>query len=147
MFRWRRRTWAGQSTYLTTSGASYQPPKSAQAMRCLRCDCWDQHGWAHRHHAGKACECNFPTDWIRFGKADRLQQMDIQTCIDAYIELSKTVFTPRKRNRVFGRVFQNVIGNAAFNHKALEQAIKKIVSQSQGDEDAPLLEDEPKCKV
>ncbi|RFU29627.1 hypothetical protein B7463_g6711, partial [Scytalidium lignicola] len=74
-------------------------------------------------------------------------KMDVDSCIDAYVSLSREVFNPRMTTRIFGRALQGVIGNAAFDYKALEKAVKRVVGDCLGDENTPLLEKDPKCKV
>ena len=59
-------------------------------------------------------------------------QMDIQTCIDAYSELSRDVFSKKSlpvdlRGNVKGR----------FKASKLEKALKKIIEQSGYPKDAP----------
>ena len=73
--------------------------------------------------------------------------MDIESCIEAYVKLSERVFTPRKRSRLLGKKFMNLIGQEIFNHETLEDAIKRVVRQSGCDENAPLLQASPKCKT
>lgn len=73
--------------------------------------------------------------------------MDVQTCIDSYMTISREVFRPRMRTRLVGRVIQSLAGSAAFDHRALEEAIKGIVANSLGDGDEMLLEEDPACKV
>ncbi|KAK3942902.1 hypothetical protein QBC46DRAFT_379056 [Diplogelasinospora grovesii] len=74
-------------------------------------------------------------------------RMDVQTCIDSYMELSRQVFNPRIGMGRFARILQSLTGNAAFDHNALEEAIKGVVRDVLGDENAPFLEKNPKCKV
>ncbi|CAH0002317.1 unnamed protein product [Clonostachys byssicola] len=73
--------------------------------------------------------------------------MGIDSCIDAYIKLSKDIFTPRKRNKILGKNLLKITGQAAYSHNALEDAIKHVIRQSGIDENAPLLESAPKCKM
>ncbi|KAI1743759.1 hypothetical protein F4680DRAFT_407402 [Xylaria scruposa] len=76
-----------------------------------------------------------------------LFQMDIQTCIDTYLNLSKVVFRPRRREKVFGRKVLNLLGHAPFDHSLLEQEIKSLAFQYLGDENALLYQETAKCKV
>ncbi|OCL07594.1 FabD/lysophospholipase-like protein [Glonium stellatum] len=81
-------------------------------------------------------------------------EMDVDTALAAYRNLSKEVFIPRKRNRILGSRFQNFIGNGTFDHKALEKIIKSIIKEALTKqqctgklEEAPLLQEHPKCKI
>jgi len=75
--------------------------------------------------------------------------MDIDTAIAKYVELSKVIFTPRKRNVLGGHLLHNLMGNATFDGKVLETCIKEVVKGTLGTEnmDAPLLQEKPKCKM
>jgi hypothetical protein len=53
--------------------------------------------------------------------------MDIQSCINTYIDISKDVFTPRKRMWLGGRRLQNILGQATFPAAKLEDKIKELV--------------------
>jgi hypothetical protein len=83
-----------------------------------------------------------------------VQEMDVETAINAYCELSKTAFAPRKRNVIAGSVVAKIFGSATFDHKSLEGAIKSVIKkaldgQHPADqlENAPLLQDHPTCKM
>jgi hypothetical protein len=76
-------------------------------------------------------------------------EMDIQSAIDAYAELSSSVFTPKRK--VFSLVrrasdFVSMTGR--FSTAGLEQALKDTISSTIGEENAMLLSpDETRCKV
>lgn len=74
-------------------------------------------------------------------------EMDVDAAIKAYTQLSSSIFVPRLRNRATAKSFPKLIGNSVFDHKKLENAIKIIVKQWAGDEDATLLQQEQRCKV
>ncbi|KAI0966217.1 acyl transferase/acyl hydrolase/lysophospholipase [Xylaria arbuscula] len=76
-----------------------------------------------------------------------LLEMDVETCIETYLKLSKVVFKPRKRAKVLGRILLNTLGQAPFDHKLLEQEIKRLAFEKLGDENAPLYQQTAKCKV
>ncbi|KAI0440450.1 hypothetical protein F4803DRAFT_527358 [Xylaria telfairii] len=76
-----------------------------------------------------------------------LFEMDVQTCIDAYLDLSKLIFKPRMRAKLFHRLFLNVLGQAPYDHKLLEQEIKRLASEVFKDENAPLYQENTRCKV
>lgn len=69
--------------------------------------------------------------------------MDIDECINAYMELSNRIFT-KKRPLLNARL--KIQGK--FDTKALEEGIKKIVRDKTGSEDT-LLRDDPNapCKM
>ena len=70
-------------------------------------------------------------------------EMDVSSCIDAYVALSDTVF-----HKVHHRVRLNGKTQARFDTAALERAIKNITASSGHDEDALLKAGpEAKCKV
>jgi len=73
--------------------------------------------------------------------------MDVASCINKYMTISREVFNPRLRTRLLGRVLPSLAGSAAFDHQALEKAIKDIVRDALGDENAAFLEEDPQCKV
>ncbi|KAL7626416.1 hypothetical protein AAE478_003188 [Parahypoxylon ruwenzoriense] len=74
-------------------------------------------------------------------------RMDLSSCIKAYTDMSKVVFSPRRRTKILGRTLQNIIGNATFDHKVLEDTIRGMVQDRLGDADAALLEEGPGCKI
>jgi hypothetical protein len=69
--------------------------------------------------------------------------MDVQSCIDAYCELSKDVFKDEnvfgKIGRLSGRVIKASRGKAWFDAAKLETAVKTIVRKQLGDGNAPLI--------
>lgn len=75
--------------------------------------------------------------------------MDVEAAITAYTELAKVVFTPRKRNIFGGHFLHKVLGNATFDGKALETAVKDVVRKALGDENenAALRQNNPKCRM
>ncbi|KAI0851849.1 FabD/lysophospholipase-like protein [Daldinia vernicosa] len=74
-------------------------------------------------------------------------RMDVASCIEAYIDMSKDVFKMSLWMRILGRTFLNIIGRAMFDHKVLEDKIRGIVQDRLGDADAALLEEDPDCKI
>jgi len=75
--------------------------------------------------------------------------MDVQTCIDKYLELSKSVFTRRKRTLIGGAILHKVFGSPPFSAERLEVMIEDLL----GSVDPPLHKDtqflckEPSSKV
>ncbi|KAK0747380.1 phospholipase, partial [Apiosordaria backusii] len=74
-------------------------------------------------------------------------RMDVQSCIDSYMALSREVFSPRFRARLFGRVFQSMAGSSAFDYEVLERVVQDMVERTTGKPDTVLLEDDPNCKI
>jgi hypothetical protein len=75
--------------------------------------------------------------------------MDIETAIARYVELSKVIFTPRKRNMLGGHLLHILMGNATFDGKVLETCVKEVVKHTLGPEnvDSPLLQEKPNCNM
>jgi hypothetical protein len=73
--------------------------------------------------------------------------MDIESAIKAYVDLSKVIFVPRKRNMIGGHVVQNILGNATFDAKKLERFVKNVLVDALEDENAVLLQTEPQCRM
>ncbi len=69
-------------------------------------------------------------------------EMDVQSCIDAYCDLSKVVFQDDsifgKLGRVSGRFAKAVGGRPWFDAAKLETEVKSIVQKRLGNADAPL---------
>jgi cytochrome c556 len=69
--------------------------------------------------------------------------MDVQSCIDAYCELSKTVFQDEnllgKMGRLSGRVIKASRGKPWFEAAKLESAVKTIIKKQLGDANAALF--------
>lgn len=75
--------------------------------------------------------------------------MSIETCIEEYKKLAKTIFRPRKRRYLGGSRFWNFFGHSTFNAKYLEDAIKKVLQNVRPplNEDAMLMNRGSKCKM
>jgi len=75
--------------------------------------------------------------------------MDIDTAIAKYVELSKVIFTPRKRNILGGHYFHNLMGTATFDGKVLETCVKEVIKHILGAKniDVPLRQKKPNCKM
>jgi hypothetical protein len=79
--------------------------------------------------------------------------MSLEACEEAYVELSREIFTPKNPNQgalswlSWGRGKDFLQANGRFDHKALENAIKKRIKMSKFDEDVLLKDEDPKCKV
>ena len=73
-------------------------------------------------------------------------KMDIRECIDAYIQLSESVFQPK---RSLNDIIRRWKGRGKFNSEKLTKAIREITEKAGQNADAKLLEDDfdPKCKV
>ena len=75
--------------------------------------------------------------------------MSIETCIEEYKKLAKTIFSPRKRRYLGGSWLWNVLGYSTFNAKYLEDAIKKTLQTVTPplNEDAMLVNRGSKCTM
>jgi len=76
-------------------------------------------------------------------------EMDIQTAIKAYIELSTSIFT-HKRNKlnILSRTSDLVLMKGRFNTVALDHALKTIIHTVLGEEDTDFISAiELKCRV
>ncbi|XTI90165.1 hypothetical protein V2W45_1344883 [Cenococcum geophilum] len=62
-------------------------------------------------------------------------EMDVQSCIKAYKDLSSTVFTPRKRVAFGGSLLHKLVGAAPFSAEKLESEIRKVVEDNEPLED------------
>jgi patatin-like phospholipase/acyl hydrolase len=76
-------------------------------------------------------------------------KMDIEACIEAYLQMSKDVFQPRKRKfDLLGRVNDALKVRGRFSSEALKWGIQRIVAQAGENEEAKLrVEAHPKCRV
>ncbi len=76
-------------------------------------------------------------------------RMTLQECEDAYLDLSKEIFTPRSQgswNPLWStKTFLDVRGR--FDSKVLEEAIKKYIQKMNFPDDILLKDDKPECKV
>jgi hypothetical protein len=72
--------------------------------------------------------------------------MDIDSCIEAYLQLSELIFKKRRLN-----IFQTSLSgklNSRYDAVQLERSIKQLCVRCGLDEDAPLLEgNDAKCKT
>jgi patatin-like phospholipase/acyl hydrolase len=76
-------------------------------------------------------------------------KMDIEECINAYIQISKDVFQPKKKKfDILGRASDALKVLGRFDSEALKRGIQEIVAQSGEIRDAKLkVDSEPKCRV
>jgi hypothetical protein len=67
-------------------------------------------------------------------------EMDVTSCIDAYLRISKDVFQFKKRSRLnmLGKVRDVLQVQGKFDHKKLEEAVQSIVKDAGLDPEAPL---------
>ncbi|KAI9731305.1 MAG: hypothetical protein M1834_005208 [Cirrosporium novae-zelandiae] len=72
--------------------------------------------------------------------------MSVEAAINTYIELSSTIFTPRRRTLLGGRFLHNMAGRATFEGNVLKECIKKVVREQEGNENAPLYQQDPKSR-
>ena len=78
-------------------------------------------------------------------------KMDVQSCIDAYVEMSSAIFEPKKHKlNIPGRATNFVLVRGKFDSEKLAQKIRDTITRYSNDEaDARLAEDDPdpKCRV
>jgi patatin-like phospholipase/acyl hydrolase len=76
-------------------------------------------------------------------------KMDIEACIEAYLQISKGVFQPRKNKfDLIGRANDALKVRGRFDSEALKREIQRIVAQAGEKEEAKLrVEAKPKCRV
>jgi len=75
--------------------------------------------------------------------------MDIDTCIAAYVQISRQVFQPKKKHFQFvERASDALRVRERFSSDELKKQIQKIVVAANQDAEAKLkIEDDPKCRV
>jgi len=74
-------------------------------------------------------------------------EMDIDTCINSYLELASSIFQ-KKSTSIVGRLREVYSARGRFDSRALEEAVKKIVISRGLSADATLsFGEEPKCKT
>ena|SRR5277367_34932 len=74
-------------------------------------------------------------------------EMDIDACINSYLELSSSIFQ-KKSTSIVGRLREVYSARGRFDSRALEEAVKKIVISRGLSADATLsFGEEPKCKT
>jgi hypothetical protein len=76
-------------------------------------------------------------------------KMSIEECIDAYLQISKEVFQPKRSWLNWPAKVKDILNlGEQFDSKKLEAKIKDIVKKSGESVDAMLkIEDNPKCRV
>lgn len=73
--------------------------------------------------------------------------MDIDACINSYLELAGLVFQ-KKSTSIVGKLREVYFAKGRFDSRALEEAVKKIVISRGLSADATLsFGEEPKCKT
>ena len=73
--------------------------------------------------------------------------MDVDTCIQKYLELSSTVFQPRRSKTNFvGRLTDLLKAGEAYSSKDFEAEIKKLTPKV-NDDDEPLNHPDTTCRV
>jgi len=67
-------------------------------------------------------------------------EMNVDTCIDAFIKLSEGVFTPKRhRANLTGRLADAFFFQGVYDVEVLISVVREFVQQSEGDEEAPML--------
>lgn len=73
--------------------------------------------------------------------------MSLEDCENGYLEMSKSVFTPRRHKiNIPGRTKDFLQANGRFNSSTLESAIRKF-TRDFASEDALLKDERSPCKV
>lgn len=75
--------------------------------------------------------------------------MDIESCIEAYCDLSRRVFSSKHwtNKSKAGRIVGGINATPAFKARDLEAEVKKIVEKWTDSEDTLLYESDAECKV
>jgi len=73
-------------------------------------------------------------------------EMDIASCSQAYLELSKNVFKVRHSHNPFARLLDLVRVKGKFSSTKLGNAIKAIVNRKYGHDDAIFRHENPRCR-
>ena len=78
-------------------------------------------------------------------------KMDVQSCIDAYVEMSSAIFEPNKHTLNFpGRATDFVLVKGKFDSEKLAQKIRDTITRySKEEAEARFTEDDPdpRCRV
>lgn len=79
-------------------------------------------------------------------------EMDVTSCIDAYLKISGEVFQSKKRSilNVLGKARDMWHVQGKFDHRRLENAMKRIIQRARLDPEAKLKDvsqGEPGCRV
>lgn len=56
--------------------------------------------------------------------------MDVDSCIKAYRELAKDIFTPRRRTYLGSTMVHRLLGSSSFSARKLESGIKRIIREN-----------------
>ena len=74
-------------------------------------------------------------------------QMDVHSCITAYLDLSSVAFHRRRHKaNIFGRGNDVYHVKGTYSSKGLEEAVKKVVESIEGDSEAKLASSN-RCKM
>lgn len=76
-------------------------------------------------------------------------EMDVQSCIDAYVELSEQVFIPKKSWRL-SKALDLIRMKERFDSTKLTKAIVKIIEHQGRDKDMMIFDEgnpHPKCNM
>jgi hypothetical protein len=75
-------------------------------------------------------------------------QMDIDSCIDAYIKLSSVVFQPKRtKSNIFGRAKDIWEVDGTYSSECLTSEIKAIIASREGNDQARLMDPSSPCKT
>jgi hypothetical protein len=75
-------------------------------------------------------------------------QMDIDTCIKKYLELSSAAFQPKRaKAHIFGRAKDIWEAGGAYSSKCLADEVRTIVNAQTGNAQAKLMKPDALCKT
>jgi hypothetical protein len=117
-------------------------------MRVFRPDCWHEHRRVSAPSVRPIVEqprtIGYSLIAILLGRL----QMDIDSCIEQYIEMSKKAFQKhRVAANLFGRASDTLKARGAYSTAELEKVVKTIVGEKAGGEDAEMVTADGACKV
>jgi hypothetical protein len=74
--------------------------------------------------------------------------MDVDACIEKYIELSSAAFEPKRhKSQIFSRTKDLWKALGAYRSDILTDKIKRVVEEHTGDPEAHLMSDDTSCRV
>jgi hypothetical protein len=75
-------------------------------------------------------------------------RMDVDACIEKYIELSSAAFEPKRHKaQIFSRTKDLWKASGAYRSDILTDKIKRVVEEHTGDAEARLMSDDASCRV
>jgi hypothetical protein len=74
--------------------------------------------------------------------------MDIDPCINKYLDLSSAVFQPKRaKGNIYGRVKDFLKADGAYSSDHLESEVRAIAESQTGNAEAKLMDPDAPCKT